>query len=79
MPLWLGKLRRRSRLGELDLTVTSHRRAGRQQDPPERWPDLDLEWRRAILGQIIDRIIIGATTRANNRFDPERVRIVWRV
>lgn len=43
----------------------------------QRWPALDLEQRRAVLGQIIERIIIAPTTRANNKFDPERVEAVW--
>jgi len=44
-----------------------------------RWPELDLEQKRAILGQIIDRITIAPTTRAHNRFDPQRVSVRWRV
>lgn len=45
----------------------------------QQWPDLDLEQRRAVLGQIVDRIIIAATTRADNCFNPKRVDVVWKV
>lgn len=44
-----------------------------------RWPELDLEQRRAVLGELVDRITIAPTTKANNKFDPGRVRVVWRV
>lgn len=51
------------------------------------WADesLTLERRRTVLGQLIERIEIGPTTRGNNKFDPTRLlpenggRIVWRV
>lgn len=43
----------------------------------DRWPDLDLEQRRAVLGQILDRIEVAPTTRANNKFDPGRVSVRW--
>lgn len=42
-----------------------------------RWPTLDLEQRRAIASQIIDRITIAPTSRANNKFDPSRVVVQW--
>lgn len=45
----------------------------------QRWPDLDLEQRRAVLGQIIERVVIAPTTRANNRFDAGRVDVLWRI
>lgn len=45
----------------------------------QRWQDLDLEQRRAVLGQVIDRIVIAPTTKANNRFDPARVGVIWKV
>ncbi|MDQ6837552.1 MAG: zinc ribbon domain-containing protein, partial [Actinomycetota bacterium] len=44
-----------------------------------QWPELDLEQRRAVLGQIVDRIIIAPTTRADNRFNPARVDVIWKV
>lgn len=44
-----------------------------------RWPDLDLEKRRVVLGQIVDSIVISPTTRANNKFDPRRVDVHWHV
>lgn len=45
----------------------------------QQWPDLDLEQRRAILGQVIDRIVIAPTTKADNKFNSDRVSAIWRV
>jgi len=45
----------------------------------QQWPDLDLEQRRAVLGQVIDRIVIAAVTRADNCFNPGRVDVVWKI
>lgn len=67
----------RAALAAVTLTSTVELPAGgilRQQ-----WPELDLEQRRAVLGQIVDRIIIAPTTRADNRFNPARVDVTWKV
>lgn len=45
----------------------------------ERWDDLSLDEKRAIIGQVIAKIVVAPTERANNRFDPERLEIAWRV
>lgn len=37
------------------------------------WPGLSLARRRAVLGVVLESVTVGATTRANNRFDPVRV------
>lgn len=44
-----------------------------------RWESMSLERRRAVLGALIDRIVIAPTTKGNNRFDADRVDVVWRV
>lgn len=66
----------RARLAEL--TVTSRVEVPVGGLLRHSWPDLDLEQRRAVLGQL-DRILISPTTRANNKFDAKRVDIRWRV
>lgn len=43
----------------------------------ERWEAATLDQRRALLAQIIDAVVIAPTTRANNRFDPDRVTVEW--
>jgi len=43
------------------------------------WPDLSIDRRRAVLGQVLDQVTITPTERANNRFDPARVTIEWKV
>jgi site-specific DNA recombinase len=44
----------------------------------ERWESLNIDQRRAIVGAVVDSVTIAPTSRANNRFDPERVGIVWK-
>lgn len=41
----------------------------------ERWPEMGLEQRRAILGAVVTRIDIGPSTA--KRFEPHRVSITW--
>jgi len=41
------------------------------------WAALDLERQRAVVTSVVERITIAPTSRANNRFDPERVRVDW--
>ncbi|HET7489159.1 MAG TPA: recombinase family protein [Acidimicrobiales bacterium] len=67
----------RARLGALTVTSAVALPAGRVLR--QRWPDLDLEHRRAVLEQVIERIYIAPTTRDNNRFDPSRVDVRWKV
>jgi site-specific DNA recombinase len=43
------------------------------------WPDLSLDAKRAILDQVIAWIVIAPTTKDNNKFDPGRVNVRWRV
>jgi hypothetical protein len=45
----------------------------------ERWPDLSLGQRRAVVDAVIESITIAPTTRAGNKFDPDRVAVSWRV
>lgn len=49
------------------------------EDLRERWADLDLDRRRSILVAIIERVEIAPTTRAGNKFNGDRVNLVWKV
>jgi DNA invertase Pin-like site-specific DNA recombinase len=42
------------------------------------WPELSLARRRAVIAAVVDRISIGPAVRGINRFDPDRVDVVWR-
>lgn len=44
----------------------------------EAWPGLGFEQRRAVLMAVVESVQIAPTTRGNNRFDPDRVDVVWR-
>lgn len=43
------------------------------------WADMSLERRRAVLAAIVDRIIVGPAFPGVNRFDPDRVDVIWKV
>lgn len=40
---------------------------------------MTLDRKRAILDEALLRIVIAPTTRSNNRFDPDRLEVVWRM
>jgi hypothetical protein len=42
------------------------------------WAESNLERRRAIVAAVIERIVVHPAIRGRNRFDPDRLQIVWR-
>jgi site-specific DNA recombinase len=42
------------------------------------WADLSTDRRRAILAAVVETVTIGPALRGRNRFDPERVDVLWR-
>jgi site-specific DNA recombinase len=51
----------------------------------ERWslPDddlsaLSLDQKRAVIATVVESVTVARTTRANNKFDPDRIDVVWR-
>jgi site-specific DNA recombinase len=45
----------------------------------DAWPQLEVGARRRVLGALLDGVIVGpARVRGRPRFDPDRVRLVWR-
>jgi DNA invertase Pin-like site-specific DNA recombinase len=45
----------------------------------ERWPELGLDRRRAIIAAVLEPIAIGPAVRGRTAFDPSRVTLRWRV
>lgn len=43
----------------------------------EKWPEMSVGQRRAILNRVIDRVEIRRGLKGRNWFDPERVTVVW--
>lgn len=44
----------------------------------DRWIALTMGQQRAVVRELVDRIVIAPTTRANNKFDPTRVDVEWK-
>lgn len=45
----------------------------------EAWDAGTVEWRRAVVGTVIERVTVAPAARARAKFDPDRVDITWRV
>lgn len=44
----------------------------------EAWPTLDTEQRRSVIASVLQSVVIKPASVRSNRFDPERVEVVWR-
>ncbi|MCH7718271.1 MAG: recombinase family protein, partial [Chloroflexi bacterium] len=44
----------------------------------KQWAERPLEWRRAVIGAVIDHVVIHPAVKGRNIFDPELVEPVWR-
>ena len=51
---------------------------GTGADVRRAWEVGDVEWRRRLLGTVVDRVSIGPGTPGATRFDPARVEVAWR-
>lgn len=67
-----GKLARTNGTGPLRAV------AGLGDKLRDAWEHEDLDWRRSVLGAVVDRIVIGPATRGRNAFDHKRVTVEWR-
>jgi site-specific DNA recombinase len=43
------------------------------------WDAADLDWRRALLALVLDRVVLHPCVRGRRDFDPTRVELIWRV
>ncbi len=88
LPEWLvarNEIEDRLALRRVCLQHTDHHRALREiagkGDPlRRRWPELNLDQRRAILATVLDRVVVSRPRlRGRVRFDPGRLEPVWKV
>lgn len=42
------------------------------------WENRGLDWRRALVGAVLERVVLGPAVKGRNFFDPDRVSITWR-
>ncbi|MCH7584922.1 MAG: recombinase family protein [Acidobacteria bacterium] len=42
------------------------------------WAENDLTWRRALVGTVIERVVLHPAVKGRNYFDPNRVELIWR-
>ena len=69
----------RSRLARGDRFAALRQVSGRGDELRQRWPELNLEQRRAIIKTILDRLVIKPAGRNRRIFNPDRVEPIWRV
>lgn len=50
--------------------------AGRAGVLREAWPEMNLDQRRAVLGAVVERVVVNRT-KIRGRFDPDRVDVIW--
>ncbi len=75
-----------ARLADVQRTVVEDTRsaaaaryAGHGDELRTEWPDMTLDARRAVLSGLIDTVFIAGTTKADNKFNPDRLTITWKV
>jgi hypothetical protein len=52
--------------------------AGRPGVLREQWPNLNIDRRNAIIGTVLEHVVVRRGRRGFNRFDPSRFELVWR-
>lgn len=72
----LDAARRRVARDSRALVLAEH--AGRGGALQDRWPELSLDRRHAIIAAVLDRVVVGPGRRGYNRFDPSRFDLIWR-
>jgi site-specific DNA recombinase len=71
----------RARIADLRSQITETaqtRRLTESSAVRAEWPSYDIEQRRAVYLEVLDRIDVGSARRGLNRFDPARLTVVWR-
>ncbi len=52
--------------------------ANRPTNVATSWPTLTLDERRAVVGQVLQSVVVKPAEKKGGRFDPRRVEVVWR-
>jgi site-specific DNA recombinase len=69
----------KGRLSRLQHTTMLDGLVGNATALRSQWPTLNLNRQRAIVAAVLDHAVVGPGRRGGNRFDPDRVRPVWRL
>ena len=51
---------------------------GAAEEVRAQWEQRSLDWRRAVIGTVVDHVVIESARKGYNRFDPTLIKIVWR-
>ena len=50
---------------------------GKGEELADEWDGLTFDQQRAVVGQVVDKVVVGPAVRGRNFFDPARVSIEW--
>ena len=69
----------KKRLAALNRTTSLTPHIGDADALREKWSEMNLTRQQQIVGALLDHVVVGPARRGYNRFDPSRLRPVWRV
>ena len=67
------------RLSRISPTGRIDEYAGRSEALGEAWADLPLSRQQAIVRAVVDHVVVNPATQGRNRFDSERLGLIWRL
>jgi site-specific DNA recombinase len=73
--------RLRERIADLRRQINEHATVTRRRQPGgirEQWDGYDLDQRRGAVAELLERVEVGPGKVGLNRFDPDRLTLVWR-
>jgi hypothetical protein len=68
----------RKQLSRATGTVALEGYVGHSQRLRDAWAEMTIPRRQAVIGAVLDRLVISEAVRGRNRFDPDRVSPVWK-
>jgi site-specific DNA recombinase len=69
----------KKRLAALNRTTAITPHLGDVEGLREKWAEMNLSRQQQIVAALLDHVVVGPARRGYNRFDPSRLRPVWRV